>query len=188
MMLRPAGALASGVGQDQRAIPNRAEQHRPLNARETQERQRHALQDTDRIEVHGDSDREGQAIRRQIARGLRRRLEGHRWPRRPERGTCPVATEPAKPSRYASRAAGPHPRDSRARRTPSPAGRRSCRRLCITGARVAADRLFRGSAGERQPERGHLLAVAHEQQIADHHRMVPGLALDRRKLRRHSVN
>ena len=35
-------------------------------------------------------------------------------------------------------------------------------------------------AREGQPERGHLLAVANEQDVADQRRVVPGLALDRR--------
>ena len=34
-------------------------------------------------------------------------------------------------------------------------------------------------AGE--PERGHLFAVAHQQDVADQHRVIPGLALDRRE-------
>ena len=34
-----------------------------------------------------------------------------------------------------------------------------------------------------QPERGHLLAVANQQDVADQHRVVPGLALDRREPR-----
>ena len=36
---------------------------------------------------------------------------------------------------------------------------------------------------EGQPERGHLLAVANQQDVADQHRMVPRLALDRREPR-----
>src|SRR5882672_6799451 len=32
-----------------------------------------------------------------------------------------------------------------------------------------------------QPERGHLLAVANEQDVACQHRVVPGLAFDRRE-------
>src|SRR5688500_8066640 len=39
------------------------------------------------------------------------------------------------------------------------------------------------AAREGQPERGHLLAVANQQDVADQHRVVPGLALDRRELR-----
>ena len=34
-----------------------------------------------------------------------------------------------------------------------------------------------------QPERGHLLAVANQQDVSDQHRVVPGLALDRRETR-----
>src|SRR5260370_12764145 len=34
-----------------------------------------------------------------------------------------------------------------------------------------------------QPERGHLLVVAYQQCVPDQHRMVPGLALDRRESR-----
>src|ERR1051326_7864414 len=34
-----------------------------------------------------------------------------------------------------------------------------------------------------QLERGHLFAVAHEQRVADEHRMVPGLAFNCRQLR-----
>src|SRR5947209_600523 len=39
------------------------------------------------------------------------------------------------------------------------------------------------AARERQPERGHLLAVTNQQHVADQHRVVPGLALDRREPR-----
>src|SRR2546428_4570536 len=38
-------------------------------------------------------------------------------------------------------------------------------------------------AREGQPERGHLLAVANQQDVAGQRRVVPGLALDRRKPR-----
>src|SRR2546428_7720322 len=38
-------------------------------------------------------------------------------------------------------------------------------------------------AREGQPERGHLLAVANQQDVAGQRRVVPGLALDRRELR-----
>src|SRR5713226_804817 len=37
------------------------------------------------------------------------------------------------------------------------------------------------AAGEGQPECGHFLAVANQQDIAGQHRVVPGLALDRRE-------
>jgi hypothetical protein len=37
------------------------------------------------------------------------------------------------------------------------------------------------AAREGQPERGHLLAVANEQEVACQHRVVPGLAFDRRE-------
>ena len=40
----------------------------------------------------------------------------------------------------------------------------------------------------REPERGHLVVVAHEQDVADHHRVVPGLALERLGNRATSVN
>src|SRR5450432_1541480 len=39
------------------------------------------------------------------------------------------------------------------------------------------------AARQGQPERGHLLAVANQQYIAGQHRVVPGLALDRREPR-----
>src|SRR5258706_1314610 len=35
------------------------------------------------------------------------------------------------------------------------------------------------AAREDQPERRHLLAVANQQDVSNHHRMVPGFALDR---------
>src|SRR5207248_11305393 len=39
------------------------------------------------------------------------------------------------------------------------------------------------AAREGQPERGHLLAVANQQDVASEHRVVPGLAFDRRESR-----
>jgi hypothetical protein len=39
------------------------------------------------------------------------------------------------------------------------------------------------AAREGQPERGHLLAVANQEDVADQRRMVPGLALDRLEAR-----
>src|SRR5712692_10187875 len=39
------------------------------------------------------------------------------------------------------------------------------------------------AAGEGQPECGHFLAVAYQQDVAGQHRVVPGLALDRREPR-----
>ena len=39
------------------------------------------------------------------------------------------------------------------------------------------------AAREGQPECGHLLGVAYQQDVADHHRVVPGFALDRREPR-----
>src|ERR1700676_1169801 len=50
--------------------------------------------------------------------------------------------------------------------------------------RAATPRTPRPSAAfRRQPERGHLLAVAYQQCVPDQHRMVPGLALDGRESR-----
>src|SRR5687767_11823500 len=74
-------ALSSGVGQDPRAIPDRAEEHRALEPRETEKWQRNTLQHADRIEVHRDGDTERQAIRRDRGRGLCRRLEDGRGAR-----------------------------------------------------------------------------------------------------------
>src|SRR5438132_14160166 len=42
---------------------------------------------------------------------------------------------------------------------------------------------FQSVTREGQPERGHLFAVANQQDVADQHRVVPGLALDCRKPR-----
>ena len=39
------------------------------------------------------------------------------------------------------------------------------------------------AAREGQPERDHRLVVANQQDVADQHRVVPGLALDRREAR-----
>src|SRR5258705_11911102 len=36
------------------------------------------------------------------------------------------------------------------------------------------------AAREGQPERGHLLTVANQQDVANHYRVIPGLAFDRR--------
>ncbi len=40
------------------------------------------------------------------------------------------------------------------------------------------------AAPEGQPERGHLLAIANQQDVTDQHRAVPSLALDRREPRK----
>ncbi|MBI3679171.1 MAG: response regulator transcription factor, partial [Acidobacteria bacterium] len=47
-------------------------------------------------------------------------------------------------------------------------------------SRTLAARATPSAAREGQPERGHLLAVANQQVVAGQHRVVPGLALDRR--------
>src|SRR5262249_51525266 len=51
----------------------------------------------------------------------------------------------------------------------------------------ASSRVYWGQsplgAGQVQPERHHLLAVASQQHAADYHRVVPGLALDGREPR-----
>jgi hypothetical protein len=44
-----------------------------------------------------------------------------------------------------------------------------------------ARRLFL-AAFEREPERGHLVVVANQQHVAGKYRVIPGLALERRKL------
>src|SRR5688500_10834693 len=51
---------------------------------------------------------------------------------------------------------------------------------------MISDRWFQrkpGSLGARQPERGHLLPVAHEEDVAGERRVVPGLALQRLEFR-----
>src|SRR6266404_1966015 len=53
----------------------------------------------------------------------------------------------------------------------------------LGGTRRCPRRQRRSAAREGQPERGHLLAVANQQDVAGQHRVVPGLALDRRELR-----
>src|SRR5262249_21741146 len=57
----------------------------------------------------------------------------------------------------------------------------SDRRLMKSGACTAPAtdaKAAPSAARQGQPERGHLLAVANQQDVADQHRVVPGLALD----------
>ena len=77
-MVGPSGTFAPGIGQDQRAIPDRSQEHRPLKSRKTQQWQGNALQDAERVEVHGNSDAQRQTTCREIPRGLCRRLEDDR--------------------------------------------------------------------------------------------------------------
>src|SRR5438034_1256946 len=44
---------------------------------------------------------------------------------------------------------------------------------------ICSARSLRVVTREGQPERGHLLAVANQQEVADDHRVVPGLAVER---------
>ena len=74
-MIRPSGAFAPGICQDQRAIPDRTQEHRPLKSCGAQQRQRNALQDAQRVKVHGHTDAQRQAGGREVPRGRRRRLE-----------------------------------------------------------------------------------------------------------------
>ena len=150
-----AGSLAPGIGQDQRAIPDRAEEHRPLKSRETQEWQRNALQDADRVEVHGDSDAERQAARRQIRSRSGRRLEDGRCRSARDRIHLQLRAEPAKPSRYASRAAGPSPARF-TRSTNSVTGRSSLDGFlpaCRAGGSSSPPRNGRPAAGMRPSPR-----------------------------------
>src|SRR5882762_6638658 len=56
----------------------------------------------------------------------------------------------------------------------------SCRYLA---SEVNHPKPARSGARGRQPERGHLLAVAGQEEVAGQYRVVPGLALDRRESR-----
>src|SRR6266852_3800469 len=74
----------------------------------------------------------------------------------------------------------------RERRSPFQALRPTERPYPMRFPRSSTDR--RGREGqsqsvtrEGQPERGHFLAVANQQDVADQHRVVPGLAIERRE-------
>ena len=53
--------------------------------------------------------------------------------------------------------------------------------IALLGRPAINARRLPSTARESQPECNHLIAVAHEQAVADQHRVVPGLALDRRE-------
>jgi hypothetical protein len=77
-MVGPSGTFAPGIGQDQRAIPDHSQEHRPLKSRETQQWQGHALQDAERVEVHGNGDAQRQTTCSETPRRLCSRLEDDR--------------------------------------------------------------------------------------------------------------
>jgi hypothetical protein len=62
--------------------------------------------------------------------------------------------------------------------------RRSSDARAWLAAPAIAERATLSASGAGEPKRGHLLAVANQQDIADEHRVVPGFSLDCLEARR----